>query len=95
MISFMIPDVSVMFRARPARVGWRRAIVPLIAAGAAAMVPASACAAATTATTMQRLADAAAAESSTWLGLLAIAVLLGLIIAIDRRRRLRSPQSNT
>jgi hypothetical protein len=95
MISFMIPYTSLTWRLPAAPAGCRGRIVPLVAAGAAATLPASECAAATTASAMQRLVDAAAAESSTLFGLLGICILLGLIIAIDRRRRLRSPQSNT
>lgn len=56
---------------------------------------ATGCEAATLGGAMQRLVGAVTAESTPLLGLLAICVVLGLVLAVDRRRRVRMPQSNT
>lgn len=92
---FIIPKNSWTPRAALAARGLRHAAVLLLAVTVLAMPLASACEAATIGSAVQRLADAAVAESSLLLGLLGLFVALGLVLAIDRRRRLRTPRSNT
>lgn len=92
---FIIPKNSWTRRATLAVRGLRHAAVLVLAVTALAMPLASTCEAATIGSAVQRLADAAVAESSLLLGLLGLFVALGLVLAIDRRRRLRTPRSST
>lgn len=71
----------------------RRSMVMLIVLIATTLALESPTEAATLASTLQRLAGVASAEAARLLGLLGIFAAAGLVLAIDRRHRIRTPRS--